>query len=128
MANIKLWNVTFEMEKLLDFSIILFTESLKDAKLDMPYTKPKLFSFYESFISDPIDNLKNECDSERLDFYELILIMSWALHREWTAKVVNENYKLNCFDAISRKNIFDMFLSNLNCEEGMALLYKTRKF
>lgn len=120
--EIELCNVTFEVNKILDFSYNLFIESLSIAKLNSPYTKPILFSFYENYISDPIDNLKNGCNVEKLDFYEIILIMSWALYREWTKKVVDEGCNLNCFDKISKEKVLELFFDNLNCEEGLDLL------
>jgi len=104
----------------------LFVSALKIAneKLAFPYSKPQLFSFYEEFISYPIDDLKDNVDDNRLGFYELISLMSWALYRVWVQKVVDEKQGLNCFCAISINEVVKLFLDNLSCDEGTPLFKK----
>jgi len=127
--KIKSHETTFNLEEIWKITLSFFTEILnsKSGELTVPFTKPMLFTFYEDYISYPIDDLKDNENKNRVDFYELILIMSWALYREWVKKVVDENLQLNCFTEIAKDNVINLFLDNLDCEEGRPLLKKIRE-
>jgi hypothetical protein len=124
--DIESCTTTFNLDKIWATTLSLFVDTLNEnrGELKSPYSNPALFVFYEDFISYPIDDLKDENDANRLDFYEAISLMSWALYREWTRKVVDENEQLDCFSILSKDNVIKLFLDNLNCEEGISLLNK----
>lgn len=124
--DIESCEITFNIDEIWAITLSLFVEALNKnrSELKSPYSNPALFLFYGDFISHPIDDIKDEEDLNRLDFYEAISLMSWALYREWARKVVDENEQPDCFNILSKDNAIKLFLDNLNCEEGMSLLNK----
>ena len=119
---------TFLVDEIWEITLSLFVDALNELReeLKAPYSKPILFSFYEELISYPIDDLKDDEDQDRQDFYEIVSIMSWALYREWVKKVVDEKYDLDCFNDVSKESVIELFFDNLNCEEGRLLLEKVK--
>ena len=124
--DLKSCATTFEISEIWENTLCLFTDAVNEngRLLGASYSKPQLFSFYEDHISYPIDDLKECEDNDRIDFYEMISLMSWALYREWAKKVVDEKCQLDCFSEIQKDKTIQLFLDNLNCEEGEPLLKK----
>jgi len=124
--NLESCTTTFKIDEIWDITLSLFADTLDEERnqLKFPYSKPALFSFYENFISYPIDDLKDGKDDDRIDFFETISLMSWALCRVWIKKVVDEKCQLDCLSEISKDDVIKLFLDNLNCEEGRLLLKK----
>jgi hypothetical protein len=114
--DIESCTTTFDIDKIWAITLSLFVDTLNKnrGELKSPYTNQALFVFYKDFISCPIDNIKDEEDLDRLDFYEAISIISWALYRAWARKVVDENAQLDCFSMLSKDNVIKLFLDNLN--------------
>lgn len=115
---------TFKVDEIFDISVSLFRNVLEKygKEIESSRTKPILFIFYEDYISDPIDKLKNNEDKDRVDFYEVISLMSWSLFRVWVRKVVDEKGQLDCMDGIPKNKVINLFLENIDCEEGSSLL------
>ena len=115
---------TFIVDTIYDIAASLFSAALATygGALVHPYQRPSLFALYESSISEFIDDLKDDAEEERVDFYEAISVMSWAIYRLWAKEVVDNNHPLTCIDELPKDIAISLFMENLNCEEGKRLL------
>ena len=109
---------TFVADTIYDVAASLFSVALATSggALARPYGRPSLYTFYDSSIGEPIDDLKDEAEEERIDFYEAISLMSWALYRLWVKEVIDNNRPLTCIDVLSKDAAISLFMDNLNCE------------
>ncbi len=97
--NLNELKITFDIDNIFDVTVTIFSDALKNCNVELEQLndRQKLFSFYEKYISYPIDGYKDDVDSEREDFYETILIMSWAFFRQWAKCVMEKNtYTWRC--------------------------------
>jgi len=118
-------SVTYDADKLYKITLDIFSDVLKKITKKNPLSnEEELFLFYEKNISYPIDDLKDDVDDDTEDFYETILIMSWAVYREWAKCILDKKTKVDVLDCINKDVVVKLFMDNLNCEEGIDLYKK----
>lgn len=124
ISKLRTCEVTYETDDIFNITYELFRWALDmhaDELSGRP-DKPALFNFYDRYISEPLEELKERPDRNRSDFYELISIMSWALYRDFVKSISDADTPSAALQLLSKDKIIDLFIQNLDCEEGQDLL------